>query len=955
MKIRNVFFVILLFQLFSIYAIINIDPAQITATIPIKTQYFYKNQTKESLNEPPIKTAKRVAVVLLDGCQADSFFRDLGSDARNIIEKKGVFGISISRPPTITRPNLVTAISGNYETLFDYVLHYIGSDFKLNTWLHHTKLSLISCQLEDGDLFDEIPNTKRTGYDNEKLTEWEYPKQDIMMMDALIDLIGETSKDAKYSETLQGDKIGIFSLLTSVDWIGHKFRPGSEKYTKGMNRGVGEAMKLENYLKDLFNDEDTAFYIGADHGMSFVGAHGDHEYHQMATPFLMWGPGLNKPELASKDDIDQRSEYYKELFSAGKIDQYKFSKINQKQIAPLLSVLNGVELPTENLGKLDINLLDPNLHFRSASLLANGVQSSRYLLDLKGEHPSWLTRLVLSGKKVNKEDMEQRIADIQDLIRDERYEKAIRETDQFLDESLGLIFKLKKKNANVTKTLILLCYIACGFGWLATFIPNVLNHEKQAIKLKGEGNNLKYEVLFWFTILILVSFFINEFQITRIYVLSLFLIFFLRIIFINHPNIKTVIKSKVFLQKNSKSNIFIFAFLIVDIIISYFSTFWIFIPILWLIFNVIDMLEKKHKIYYLITGIVLCGFPILPRSLSTQVFVLFIGLLFLAGVPIFIMKKILGIQFSEINLKQRLIYGFQIILMVLTIFIIIKAKADTKNAKGSSEPTRYLSLTFLILPFILPFFTDSDYRLKIISYFYATCCPILLFSNNSEPIFISLYFALLMIILSLIDKIVKRHPQIISLIPPLTVILCHFSMYGQGFSPSFSSLSLEFCFRFVGGIKEEIMIPIVFTKLIVPHFFTVLIIYVIYKKLDYPQPKSLWLLYFFANLLTGFFIITTDVSPDGNRQTHYFTKALISAMIITFIILISFIPKFLLINCQIDKITLQKSKKSGIEDFDDINIDEINIDIEMKKEKVNQNDNENSNDNELPLKEISNI
>lgn len=76
-------------------------------------------------------------------------------------------------------------------------------------------------------------------------------------------------------------------------------------------------------FNDFFGDDKTTFIFTADHGMTDWGSHGSGSLFETETPFIAWGSGI-KNDSSRKD-------------------------IKQTDIAPLISVLIGINYPSNSI------------------------------------------------------------------------------------------------------------------------------------------------------------------------------------------------------------------------------------------------------------------------------------------------------------------------------------------------------------------------------------------------------------------------------------------------------------------------------------------------------------------------------------------------------------------------------------------------------------------------------
>lgn len=96
---------------------------------------------------------------------------------------------------------------------------------------------------------------------------------------------------------------------------------------KVVDEGVQE---INDLVTDFYQDNSTVFVFTADHGMTDWGSHGAGSQFETETPFIAWGAGI------------KRSVYP--------------IKLNQADIAPLLSTLIGIPIPVNSVVIITVSL-----------------------------------------------------------------------------------------------------------------------------------------------------------------------------------------------------------------------------------------------------------------------------------------------------------------------------------------------------------------------------------------------------------------------------------------------------------------------------------------------------------------------------------------------------------------------------------------------------------------------
>ncbi|XP_065165010.1 GPI ethanolamine phosphate transferase 1 isoform X3 [Atheta coriaria] len=140
----------------------------------------------------------------------------------------------------------------------------------------------------------------------------------------------------------------FFLHLLGMDTAGHVHKPDSKEYIDNLH-AVDKGIRETSFLfEEFFNDNETAFLVTADHGMTNWGSHGDGSEHETEVPYILWGKGVKENKL--RHDL------------------------KQTDLAPLLSSLIGVPIPVNSIGILPHKLLNGTYDQISEAVMANVMQ-----------------------------------------------------------------------------------------------------------------------------------------------------------------------------------------------------------------------------------------------------------------------------------------------------------------------------------------------------------------------------------------------------------------------------------------------------------------------------------------------------------------------------------------------------------------------------------------------------
>ncbi|EKX41788.1 hypothetical protein GUITHDRAFT_141776 [Guillardia theta CCMP2712] len=309
---------------------------------------------------------------------------------KKILAGGASWGVSHTRVPTESRPCHASLLGGIYEdpsavtkgwqqnpVEFDTVgqggtvLNASSASFAIGSpdviplfakgIPHVTSLRLKGAGVQASSR-DEVLNTLT------RLDDWVFAK--------LEELLKNATSDKGLNHRLRQDKMIIFLHLLGLDMNGHAHRPASQQYKDNL-RSVDEGVKKVEQLLDNFfhRDGKTAYLFTSDHGMSNKGSHGDGEAECTQTPLVMWGAGVSRTSARKSVAPGHEDKHAnpKTPEAWGKLKYVERKDLQQAQIAPLISVLIGAQLPRNSIGILPLQYLDlsPQDPRRLLLLLAN--------------------------------------------------------------------------------------------------------------------------------------------------------------------------------------------------------------------------------------------------------------------------------------------------------------------------------------------------------------------------------------------------------------------------------------------------------------------------------------------------------------------------------------------------------------------------------------------------------
>jgi GPI ethanolamine phosphate transferase 1 len=391
-----------------------------------------------------------MVLVVADGLRAESFFdQDCGRTKflKETLLTKGMIGISHTRVPTESRPGHVALIAGVYEdpssifkgwkenaVEFDSVFN---RSYKTFAWGSPDIVPMFSKGASPGRVIIDTYNSDKEVFSVSAhtylLDKWVFDKFKVFLSNS------ETVQKLK-----EESRVIFFLHLLGLDTSGHIHKPHSQRFSdnlKYVDRGISQIVKL---FEDAFDDDETAFIFTSDHGMTNRGSHGSGHNHETETPFLAWGSGINYWKPASDDFVTRNYV----TIDGEKIPRYD---IQQADVAPLISTLLGIPVPTNSFGKLPY--MYPNV---SKVYLANAFANNAYQLH------AMYTKL--------HHQSQQRTFHFSFNLREKKIEDEI----LFLDEQIRLSFTIKDYDDIIIKSNNMISAIYDGIDFYQMYYKNEL-------------------------------------------------------------------------------------------------------------------------------------------------------------------------------------------------------------------------------------------------------------------------------------------------------------------------------------------------------------------------------------------------------------------------------------------------------------------------------------------------
>ncbi|KAH8371962.1 hypothetical protein KR093_009545 [Drosophila rubida] len=344
--------------------------------------------------DPP---ADRLVLIVTDGLRADSFFTDNCNHVphlREIFLREGIVGISRTHVPTESRPGHIALIAGLYEDPsavtrgwkenpieFDTVFNRSGHTY---AWGAHDVLHIFEKLTDDGRpmYFDAYHDQDFSGQQKTyKQDEWVFQRAWQLLK-------------RKQQELRSAKRVVFFLHLLGLDTAGHVHKPGTPLFLENLKYTEKGIADIYERFEEIFPDKRTAYLLTSDHGMTdsgksftfentsrcnqlycFAGSHGAGAPHETDTPFMLWGAGVARSASPTSSFVanDQGQKL-------------PLHKLEQAQLAPLMSALIGLPPPMNNFGMLPAGYMNVGEEFEAIAAQSNALQLLAQFARLDEKH-----------------------------------------------------------------------------------------------------------------------------------------------------------------------------------------------------------------------------------------------------------------------------------------------------------------------------------------------------------------------------------------------------------------------------------------------------------------------------------------------------------------------------------------------------------------------------------------
>ena len=396
--------------------------------------------------------SNRIVLFILDGSRADTFFDAISRGKtpylRDIIENRGVYGISFTKVPTESLPCFTAIFSGHFQDgslalrhlynipiLTDTILNQSDYSWGIGHMANHLKKMAKKLEIIKKK---EIFKPKINGSYNFEVCE------------TMVDYLEKAKKNNKSEnyKKLFKNKIIFMLHLDETDDLGHDYGPTSDIMINHHIQMNSYYEKVENAFYDFYHDNKTTFIITSDHGMN-PGYHGDDTPECKRNPFVAWGAGIRKAIYREQKPIEEDTP------SEWGLDNVSRSDIMQIDIAPLSAGLLGINFPINSFGRVPYDILNVSEKIKSKILFGNMMEIiETYNIKISNRSKSVF---FIPYKPLN--NYKNKIDDIQKDINNKNYIDAINKTNILINTTLDGIDYVWRYDRPFLKSIITTGYI----------------------------------------------------------------------------------------------------------------------------------------------------------------------------------------------------------------------------------------------------------------------------------------------------------------------------------------------------------------------------------------------------------------------------------------------------------------------------------------------------------------
>ena len=474
-----------------VHAVLFASIFDIYFTSPVETGMTPQTYTLK----PP---AKRLVLFVADGLRADTIFSldEKGNTPapylREIVLRRGRWGVSHTHVPTESRPGHVALIAGLYEDVSAVTRGWQENPVQFDSVFNRSRHTW---SWGSPDILPMFAKGAKEGVVDTFMYDafWEdFADSDASKLDWWVfEQVKEFFKSAKVNHTraeaLSEDKVVFFLHLLGIDTNGHAHRPRSVEVIENLRYVDSEIKNIVEMIEDYYQDNETTYVFTSDHGMTDWGSHGAGLPEETMTPLICWGAGIKHP---------RSNTYAERVYDDGwsekwELDRVERVDVEQADIAPLMTTLFGGAIPVNSEGVLPAAYIHYNKGFVASSVETNSRQLYEQVRVKEDRiRSNSLPYLFRSFPKMSDSEMSAQQEKIKSYLDTKQYQSAI----DLSMKQIGL-YKEAVRYYHTYHRLFLQIVLSLGFvGWMVCVLLHLLEdklfrepHYRKAVASCGGG------------------------------------------------------------------------------------------------------------------------------------------------------------------------------------------------------------------------------------------------------------------------------------------------------------------------------------------------------------------------------------------------------------------------------------------------------------------------------------
>ncbi|CCH45050.1 putative membrane protein [Wickerhamomyces ciferrii] len=260
----------------------------------------------------------------------------------------------IADPPTTTLQRLKGLTTGSLPTFVDAGSNFDGDVIHEDNFIKQLYSNNRSIAFVGDDTWEAVFSPfLNTSYPYDSLNVWDLHTVDNGVIEHMIPMLDD-QKSNKW-DVLIGHTLG-------VDHCGHRYGPSHFSMRD-------KQKQMDTFINDIIDriDDKTLLVVMGDHGMDRTGNHGGDSLDELEAALWLYSKKNSFHQLNDKSVYD--------ISNGGK----NYRSVNQIDLVPTFSLLMGLPIPFNNLGKPIEEAFDSKDTFKLASYLTmEQIQRYRY-------------------------------------------------------------------------------------------------------------------------------------------------------------------------------------------------------------------------------------------------------------------------------------------------------------------------------------------------------------------------------------------------------------------------------------------------------------------------------------------------------------------------------------------------------------------------------------------------